>query len=108
MRKFLVLALAVALLGALAATAIGATRTVKVGDVYLKPKTMSVAKGTKIKWTWVGSLPHNVTVKKGPVKFHSPTQKSGTFTRTLKRRGTYVLYCTVHGFTAQHQTIKVG
>ena len=108
MRKLLAIVIAGALLGVLASSALAVTKTVKVGDVFIKPKTLSVAKGTTIKWKWVGTLSHNVTVKSGPVKFRSPTQTSGTFSKKLRRKGTYVLYCTIHGYAAQHQKIRVG
>ena len=75
MRKLLALVLAGALAGVLAASALAATKTVKVGDVYFvkrgTPQTVTVSKGTTVKWTWVGNLPHNVKVTKGPVKFTS-------------------------------------
>jgi plastocyanin len=108
MRKLLALVLAAAVVAALASTAFAATKTVKIGDVFFKPKSTSVAKNTKVTWKWTGSLPHNVTVKKGPIKFHSPTKTSGTFSKKLTKKGTYVLYCTVHGYKAQHMTIKVN
>ena len=108
MRKLLALALVAVL--ALAATAFAATHTYKVGDVYFvkrgKPQTVSVHKGDTVRWHWVGKLPHNVTVIKGPVKFHSKTQTSGNFSKRLTRKGTYVLMCTVHGGN-QKMTIRV-
>ena len=111
MRKLLALVLAGALAGVLAATALAATKTVKVGDVYFvkpgSPKTVTVTKGTIVKWTWVGNLPHNVKVTKGPVKFQSPTQRSGTYSKRMRRRGTYTLVCTVHGGN-QKMTLKVN
>src|SRR5687768_13602302 len=98
MRKLLALVLAGALAGVLAASALAATKTVKVGDVYFvkrgTPQTVTVSKGTTVKWTWVGNLPHNVKVTKGPVKFTSPTQTSGTYKRKMRKRGTYKLVCT--------------
>ena len=91
---------------ALAVSAFAATKTVTVGDIFFKPKTVTVTKGSTVKWVWKGKLPHNVTVKSGPVKFKSPTQKAGSFSKKLTKKGTYKIICTVHG-AAQSLTLKV-
>ena len=44
----------------------------------------------------MGKAPHDVTVTRGPRKFHSPTQTSGTYSKKLRKRGTYRYICTVH------------
>ena len=111
MRVKLIALLAVLLCGAGAATAYAATRNVKVGDDYFvkagSPRTITVKKGTKLKFKWVGKAPHNVTTQKGPMKFQSPTQTKGTFSKKLSKKGTYVLYCTIHGLNVQRLTVKV-
>jgi plastocyanin len=111
MRKLIAAALAVAVAGMLAATAVAATKTVKVGDIYFvkpgKPRTVTVSKGTTVKWRWVGKLPHNVTVTQGPVKFKSSTKTSGSYSKKLTKKGTYKLMCTVHG-AKQSMTLKVN
>jgi plastocyanin len=84
----------------MAARAAGVT----VGDDFFRPKSVSVRAGTRVRWTWRGRDVHNVTVTSGPVRFRSPTQRSGTFSRKLRRRGTYRIVCTVHG---QRMTITV-
>lgn len=110
MRKFLALLLAATVAGALAATAFGATRTVKVGDNWFvrsgTPHTAAIQKGSSVKWAWVGKRPHNVTVTRGPVKFHSRTQNSGSFTKRLTRRGTYTIVCTIHPGMGMKLTVK--
>jgi plastocyanin len=100
MRKLLVV-LAVAVLSAVLATqAFAKTRTVKVGDDYFlhrgDPPTITIKKGSKVKWRWVGSDSHNVSVSKGPKKFHSDLQRNGTFTKKFKKAGTYKIVCTIH------------
>jgi plastocyanin len=103
-----VLALVVAL-AALAVPALAATHSVKIGDNYFVKKggaTVSVAKGTKVKWNFSGANPHNVTVNSGPAKFHSPTKDSGSYSRTLSRAGTYKIVCTVH--SGMRMTLKVS
>ena len=110
MRKLIVLAVTALLAGALAASALAATKTVRVGDNWFvkpgKPRTVSVSKGTNVLWQWVGEDDHNVTVTKGPVKFSSPTQEGGSFRKKLTRAGTYKLVCTVHGGN-QRMTLRV-
>src|SRR3954447_187841 len=110
MRKLIILALAVGCLGVLASVAMAA-RSVKVGDnYYVRPQgvpKITVSKGTKVKWRFGTGTPHNVTVKSGPAKFRSPTKTSGTYSRTLKKRGTYVIYCTIHGFSDQRMKLVV-
>ena len=69
-----------------------------VRDDSFKPRRLSVASGTRVHWTWRGSLVHNVTVSSGPKRFHSKDQSSGEFFRTLRKRGVYKLVCTIHGF----------
>jgi plastocyanin len=98
----------VAALAALAVPALAAGRSVKIGDNYFVKRggaTVSVAKGTKVTWRFGGGNPHNVTVKSGPVKFHSPTRSSGSYSRTLTRAGTYKIVCTIHSGMAM--TLKV-
>ena len=95
------LALTLALVGVLAATALAATKTVKVGDNWFVrtsgTPTVTVKKGDTVKWTWVGDSAHNVVVTRGPVKFSSPVKSSGTYKRVMRRRGTYTIVCTIHG-----------
>jgi plastocyanin len=83
-----------------AAPAAAATRNVKVGDDYFvragSPPTVTVTKGTTVKWNWKGSRQHNVTVQSGPRRFQSALKTSGSFKRKMKARRTYRIVCTVH------------
>ncbi len=113
MRKLLVLiALAVTAVvsAALATSAPSATR-VNVGDDYfVRPSgvpTVTVSKGTKVKWVWTGRDLHNVKVKSGPASFSSPSKTSGTYTKRMRRRGTYTIICTVHGGRDQKMKLVV-
>jgi plastocyanin len=82
------------------APAAAATRNVKVGDDYFvrpgSPPTVTVAKGTTVKWNWRGNRQHNVTVQSGPRHFQSALKRSGSFKRKMKVRGTYRIICTIH------------
>jgi plastocyanin len=83
--------------GALAVPAVwAATKSVQVKDNKFAPTSITVKRGTTVKWAWKGSAPHNVTVTKGPVKFHSKTQTSGSYSKKLTRKGTYSILCTIH------------
>ena len=100
MRKLLVALVIVAASAVLATQALAATRSVKVGDDYFvrkgSPPTVTVRKGTKVTWRWTGRQLHNVAVTRGPVKFRSSLKSSGTFSKTLRRAGTYTIVCSIH------------
>jgi plastocyanin len=113
LRKLLVLAvlvLAAALPAFFAASAPSATR-VKVGDNYfVRPSgvpTVTVSKGTRVKWVWTGKSLHNVTTISGPAQFHSSSMKSGSYGKRLRKRGTYTIICTVHGAKDQKMRLVV-
>lgn len=111
MRKLIALAVCAALGGVLATTAFAATKRVTVGDNYFASRTgvptVTVTKGTYVKWIWRGDKPHNVRVKKGPVKFESPIKTDGSFRKRMRRRGTYKIVCDVHGATDQSMRLVV-
>ena len=97
MKRLIAPLLAVAAAAALLAVpALAATKTVDLKDNFFTPKSMTVKKGTTVKWVWKGKAPHNVTVRSGPVKFRSSTQTKGTFSKKMTRKGTYKLHCTIH------------
>jgi plastocyanin len=106
MRLRLAVAITAMTMSAVAAVTAYAATTVTIKDDLFAPKSLSISKGTTVKWVWKGSSPHNVTVKSGPAKFASPTQKNGTYSKRLAKAGTYRLYCTIHG-AKQSMTIKV-
>jgi plastocyanin len=115
MRKLLALSLLAALLGvlAVAAPAMSKRKSVEVDDNYFvekgKPRTVTVHVGDKVEWEWEDDAvnPHNVTVKKGPVKFRSKTKTSGTYVKKLKKAGTYRIVCTIHASQGMRMTLKV-
>ncbi len=101
------LALAAALLAVFAVSALAAsTKSAKIGDDYFRPHKITINKGTTVTWNWKGFLSHNVHVKKGPSKFHSRTQVSGTFSHVFTKRGTYHLYCTIHPFMTETIVVR--
>ena len=84
-----------------------AARIVTVGDVFFSPASLSVRRGARVRWVWRGRLRHNVTVVRGPARFRSRTQRSGSYSRVLRRRGSYRLICTTHGARLQSMRIRV-
>ena len=84
----------------LAAPAAAATKNVKIGDDYFvrsgEAPTVSVKKGTTVKWNWRGSRQHNVVVQSGPRSFQSALKRSGSYSKKMKRVGTYKLICSIH------------
>ena len=110
MRKLVPVLLAAVVAGAFAAQALAATKQVKVGDNYYVRSsgvpTVTVSKGTTVRWNFAGRAPHNVTVKSGPVKFRSGTKMHGqTYAKKLSAKGTYRIYCSIHG--ARDQSMKL-
>jgi plastocyanin len=109
-RKLLLLpALAAAGAATIAIAPAESATSVKIGDNYfVRPSgvpTVTVSKGAKVTWRWTGRSLHNVHVTKGPVKFASSSKTSGTFSKTVRRRGTYTIICTIH--TGADQKMKL-
>jgi len=100
MRKLFVVVLIAAVSAVAAGQALAASRSVKVGDDYFVHRgsvpTVTVKKGTRVTWRFRGSDLHNVAVTKGPVKFHSSSKDSGSFSKKMRRAGRYTLVCTIH------------
>jgi plastocyanin len=103
MHKLLAL-LAVSIVAAVvAAPALGAGASVKVGDDFFKAKTVHITKGSTVTWKWVGSDGHNV-VGKG---FRSKIQNKGTFKHKFTKAGTFKYVCTLHADKGMKGTVIV-
>ena len=98
MKRLIAVLAAVALVGAglTAIPAFGATKSIALRDNFFSPKSVSVKRNTTVRFVWRGRAPHNVTVKRGPVKFRTSTKSKGTFPKKMTRRGTYRIVCTIH------------
>ena len=104
MRRALALVAGVALLSAAPAAVAASKKTVKVGDNFYTPKTLTVSKGTTVTWKWPGfdqaGDVHDVSLKSGPKgvkKFHSDEAATDySFKRKLTVPGTYKIVCTLH------------
>jgi plastocyanin len=108
MRKLKWMALVATVVGVLAVPAVASptTHRARVGDFFLSPGKLTIRKGTRVTWKWVGALVHNVTVADGPGRFHSRAQVRGTYSHVFRRRGTYLLYCTIHPFMRETIVVK--
>jgi plastocyanin len=95
MRKLTVLVCALAALAILPTSVGAATKTVRVGDNFFSPRSITISKGSSVRWRWVGDARHNVVATRG-ASFRSTIKASGTYTRTFRRRGTVRYICTIH------------
>lgn len=68
------------------------TKTVVMKGDYFNPKTITISKGTKVKWVNKGQAAHTTT---GPGwdKALSPGQ---SYAKTFKKTGTFKYYCKYH------------
>jgi plastocyanin len=109
---------------AFASTTITITKTVCSGGgtkYCYSPEDVSVTAGAPIEWVNEDTVSHNVAVCPsssicpGAAAFHTSwacgTEKvalnGGTASCTLTVNGTYVYYCSLHGYNAMHGTITV-
>ena len=76
------LVIAVSAVSALASSG----KTVKVGDNYFGPKTLTVGKGTKVTWKWVGVLRHNVVRPDGALGVPAPGPRCAAASATPSPR----------------------
>jgi plastocyanin len=109
MRRLILIAAVAALAAVPAVSALAAspTKTVKLGNYFFKPKTVTIDRGTKVTWVWnTFGIKHNVAVKSGPSKFRSRNLGSGSYSHTFRKKGTYQIYCTLHP-TLMKETIVV-
>jgi plastocyanin len=89
----------------------GAASTVNVGDNYFVRKsgvpTVSATRGSRVTFRFIGRRPHTASVKTGPSRFSSPQRTSGSYRTPALRKGTYVIYCKIHGQADQSMKLTV-
>jgi plastocyanin len=77
----------------------GAVRRVSstwVGDYAFGAQRVSVRRGTRFTWRFVGTVQHDVTLASGPVGLASPGLTRGAYSFRFARAGTYRLFCSLH------------
>ncbi|MBI2831771.1 MAG: cupredoxin domain-containing protein [Chloroflexi bacterium] len=80
-------------------------QSIAIGDNTYSPGIMSLAKGTAVKWTNTGHLPHTVTSDTG--LFDSGMLKPGqSFTFTFDQPDSYSYHCIYH--SGQSGNVKVA
>jgi len=85
--------------------AVTSLKAVKIINFAFKPKTITIAKGTKVRWTNGGSVNHTTTSNKG--LWDSGVLAPGaTFGRVFRKIGTFKYHCTIHP-TLMHGKIVV-
>jgi plastocyanin len=67
-----------------------------VGDYVFGAQRVTIRRGTRFTWRFVGSTAHDVTLASGPVGFSSPSLTRGSFSFRFARPGTYRLFCSLH------------
>lgn len=86
--------------GLIAVADAATTKTVKLKGVVFSPKSITIKKNDRIRFTWAGGT-HNLV---GP-KVNVPPKRSGTKTVRFTRKGSFKFLCTLHaGMTV---TVKV-
>ena len=85
--------------------AVTSVKPVKIINFAFKPKTITIAKGTKVKWTNGGSVNHTTTSNNG--LWDSGVLAPGAaFAHVFRKVGTFQYRCTIHP-TLMHGKIVV-
>ena len=67
----------------------------RIVDFAFTPATLTVARGSSVRWTNADGAPHTVTADDG--SFASGTlAENATFTRAFRAAGTFAYFCTIH------------
>lgn len=80
-----------------ATEASAATHAITIKNYAYGSGSMSISQGDTVTWTNKDSVPHDVVVTNGPVKFRSPMLTEGkSWSYTFSQPGTYSYTCSVH------------
>ena len=75
----------------------GGFARVKVAGFAYNRTNLTVARGTRVVWSFDDNVNHDVTVARGPVGFGSPWSKNGKrYAHDFDQPGTYLLQCSLH------------
>ena len=73
---------------------------VTIGKERFAPANLSVARGTRVVWSFTDPAMHNILLASGPRHVASTTlRKGGRYVKTLYEPGTYKLFCYLHPIT---------
>ena len=85
--------------------AAASVKRVKIINFAFQPKTITIAKGTKVTWTNGGSVNHTTTSTKG-LWDSGALAPGAAFAHVFKKAGTFRYRCTIHP-TLMHGKILV-
>jgi plastocyanin len=111
-KKLLALTAVCVAAAAVAIPALAATKTVNIGDDWFvhsaggkSVKTVTISRGSTIKWVWHGHHRHQAFQIGGPGHFHSPPHTGhGTFSHKFTKRGLYKFVCP---FQSMYMNVRV-
>ena len=81
-------------------------KAVKIIDFAFKPRTITISKGTRVRWTNSGAVNHTTTSIKG-VWDSGVLAPGAAFGRVFRKAGTFKYHCTIHP-TLMHGKIIVS
>jgi plastocyanin len=71
--------------------------SVDVANFAISQPNLSVPRGSTVRWTFDGSVLHNITLASGPRGFASPNLNGGrSFKEKFTQPGRYQLFCALH------------
>jgi plastocyanin len=86
--------------------AVTSLERVKIVNFAFRPRAITIAKGTRVRWTNRGSVNHTTTSSRG--LWNSGVLAPGAaFGRVFRRVGTFKYHCTIHP-TLMHGKIIVA
>lgn len=71
-------------------------QTIKIGDNFFMPASLSVAAGTTVTWTHTGKVTHNVLSVDLSGLRSADLQPGESYSYTFKTPGTFTYYCSYH------------
>lgn len=80
--------------------------TIRVADNVFEPRNLTVRRGTKVTWLWVGQVPHDLTSTSFPPDAGG-AKITGSYSFTFTRAGTFAYECVVHRSTNMRGTVIV-
>lgn len=90
-----------------ASEATAATHQITIKNYAYGSGSMSISQGDTVTWTNKDSVPHDVVVTSGPVKFRSPMLTEGkSWSYTFSQAGPYSYTCSVHPDMNATVTVK--
>ena len=85
--------------------AAASVKRVKIINFAFQPKTITIAKGTRVTWMNGGSVNHTTTSNKG-LWDSGALAPGAAFAHVFKKAGTFTYHCTIHP-TLMHGKILV-